>query len=53
MIVHLEHSIDGYPLCWPMDRDGPFDATRDEHAITCDDCLTILDADDDPEAVSA
>lgn len=40
--VHLAHSIDGYPLCWPMDREGPFTATRDEADVTCQQCITYL-----------
>jgi len=43
--VHWRHSIDGYPLCWPMDRDGSFEATSHEDRVTCTECVAIL-ADD-------
>lgn len=41
-VVHLKHSIDGYPLCWPMDRDGEFEGTYDENKVTCKDCLEAM-----------
>lgn len=40
--LHLRHSLDGYPLCWPQDRDGDFVGTRDETAATCPECLAVL-----------
>lgn len=40
--VHLRHSLDGYPLCWPQDRDGEFAGTRDETAVTCPECRAVL-----------
>lgn len=40
--LHLRHSLDGYPLCWPMDRDGEFEGTYDEQAVTCGECLGHL-----------
>lgn len=43
--VHWAHSLDGYPLCWPMDRDGEFAATRNEQAVTCAHCLRYLTED--------
>lgn len=48
--VHLKHPVDGYPLCWPMDRDGAFVATPTETAVTCNDCLTILTSADTADA---
>jgi hypothetical protein len=40
--VHLRHSLDGYPLCWPQDRDGEIVGTRDETAVTCPECRAAL-----------
>lgn len=40
--VHLAHFHDGYPLCWPMDREGTFSATRDERSVTCIDCINYM-----------
>ena len=48
MTTHLRHSIDGYPLCWPQDRDGDHTSSPDEHAVDCGDCLTILNDGEDP-----
>lgn len=42
MTTHLRHFLDGYPLCWPMDRDGPFEGSFDETDVTCADCLGYL-----------
>lgn len=39
--LHLRHSLDAYPLCWPQDRDGDFVGTRDETAATCQECLAV------------
>lgn len=41
--VHLAHYLDGYPLCWPMDRDGDFTATSSEPEVTCAACKRHLD----------
>lgn len=41
-VVHVRHFIDGYPLCWPMDRDGEFVGEYDESKATCEECLAIL-----------
>lgn len=38
-VIHAAHSGDGFPLCWSLDQDGPFEATRDDDAVTCPDCL--------------
>jgi hypothetical protein len=40
--VHLRHFHDGYPLCWPMDRDGDHTSTPDEGDVTCPDCRQII-----------
>lgn len=40
--VHVAHFLDGYPLCWPMDLDGTFTATRNDAEVTCPDCRAIL-----------
>jgi hypothetical protein len=39
---HLRHFRDGYPLCWPQDKDGDFDATLVEGKVTCPDCLALM-----------
>lgn len=41
-VVHVEHFLDGYPLCWPMDAEGTFKATRVDADVTCPDCLELL-----------
>lgn len=41
--VHLAHSIDGYPLCWSMDRDGPHTSVSREEDVTCEDCKKFLE----------
>ena len=43
--IHLRHYLDGYPLCWPMDREGDFLATEVETKVTCDDCIDALEGD--------
>jgi hypothetical protein len=40
-VIHLKHSMDHYPLCWPMTKDGPFEGTSTESKVTCPDCLAI------------
>lgn len=40
--IHLAHFHDGYPMCWPMDRDGPNSATTVESSVTCPDCRRIV-----------
>lgn len=44
-VLHLRHSVDGYPLCWPMDRDGSFKGTFDDAAVTCPDCRRLIAED--------
>lgn len=39
---HLAHYADGYPLCWPQDREGDHDSTRAYDDVTCVDCNQIL-----------
>lgn len=39
--VHWEHD-DGQPLCWELDWDGFFEATRDYRKVTCNTCLRNL-----------
>lgn len=38
-VVHSAHYMDGYPLCWPMDAEGEFEADKDEKKVTCPECL--------------
>lgn len=40
--VHVKHYLDGYPLCWPMDKMGTFEASFDERDVTCKECIAIL-----------
>lgn len=40
--IHLRHSIDGWPLCWPMDREGEFRGTSNAVEVTCHPCLTFM-----------
>lgn len=40
--IHLKHFKDGYPLCWPMDKDGSFEGSFDEKEVDCSECLKIL-----------
>lgn len=40
--VHAKHYKNGYPLCWPMDREGLFEATWNEAEITCKQCLAYM-----------
>ncbi len=42
VIVHIAHYFDGYPLCWPMDADGDFEATRVDADVTCPECRKII-----------
>jgi hypothetical protein len=41
-VVHIAHVIDGYPLCWSMDQDGPHTVTRRDEDVTCEDCRGFL-----------
>lgn len=42
-LIHLRHFYDGYPLCWPMNKEGDFQGTRDETQITCPACKKIIE----------
>jgi hypothetical protein len=39
--VHIRHSTDGYPLCWPQDADGEFRGTYEAALSTCEPCKKI------------
>lgn len=41
-VTHSAHFYDGRPLCWTMDQEGRFNATKDEAAVTCEDCKKEL-----------
>jgi len=43
--LHLRHFYDGYPLCWPQDREGEFTATPHEALVDCPECLQIMTRD--------
>ena len=45
--VHLAHSLDGYPLCWPMDKVGDHTSTRKESAVTCPECNRLIEEFDE------
>jgi len=45
-MIHLKHSIDGYPLCWPMDKDGEFEGSYNENEVDCPDCIRFLKEDE-------
>lgn len=40
--VHSRHFYDGYPLCWPMDREGEHTSTNVDADVTCTDCLAYM-----------
>lgn len=40
--THIRHSVDGYPLCWPMDQDGAFVGTYVDAQADCRDCLGLV-----------
>lgn len=42
MVIHLQHHRDGYPLCWPMGKNGKFEASEDEKKVTCKQCFYYL-----------
>lgn len=44
-MIHLRHSIDGYPLCWPMDQEGEFEGTFKDDEVTCLECLKLMKED--------
>lgn len=39
--IHLKHFKDGYPLCWPQDKDGDFKGTWLEENVTCPECIKL------------
>jgi hypothetical protein len=41
--VHAKHYKDGYPLCWPMDKMGTFEASFNDTDVTCKECLMYLE----------
>lgn len=41
--VHAAHSLDGYPICWSQDQDGPHTSTSDDRAVTCLPCRHHLE----------
>lgn len=45
-MVHLRHALDGYPLCWPMDKDGRFEGSFNETEVTCGGCLRHLNEEE-------
>lgn len=40
--IHLRHSLDGWPLCWPMDQEGEFQGTFVAAEVTCRPCITYM-----------
>jgi hypothetical protein len=40
--VHAKHYKDGYPLCWPLDKNGTFEGSWDEKDVTCKDCIQYM-----------
>jgi hypothetical protein len=40
--IHMLHYKDGYPLCWPMARDGNFVGSHDETEVNCPECIDII-----------
>ena len=42
-VVHYRHSIDGYPLCWPMSQEGEFVATEVDDEVNCRACMKYLE----------
>lgn len=44
--VHYLH-FDGYPLCWPMDKVGPFQGSRDDPEVTCKECINYMNVESD------
>lgn len=42
-VIHLLHSIDGRPLCWPMDHEGEHISTPDYPSVTCAGCRRIIE----------
>lgn len=45
LAVHAKHYKDGYPLCWPMDQVGTFEASYNDGEVTCKDCIVYLQED--------
>ena len=43
--VHSIHPGDGYPSCWPQNKDGQFKASRRDNEVTCVDCLELIAKD--------
>lgn len=43
-VVHSRHFYDGYPLCWPMDREGEFKGSYKDEEVTCEACLAYMNA---------
>lgn len=41
--VHLKHSLDGWPLCWPQAKNEEFEGTYKLEAVTCPACKKIAD----------
>lgn len=46
-LVHVRHYLDGYPLCWPMDKEGEFNVSEYDQQITCPECKKILEEADE------
>lgn len=43
-MIHSKHSVDGYPLCMPVEYwTWKFEATSKDKEVTCDKCKAILE----------
>ena len=41
--VHLQHYLDRYPICWPMDREGAFSGSDKTAEVTCPECVQYIE----------
>jgi hypothetical protein len=37
-VVHLQHFLDGHPLCWDQGVTGAFSGSFKEEEVTCEAC---------------
>lgn len=41
-VVHCRHAMDGWPLCWPQDKEGGFRGSYRDADVTCPECLNLM-----------
>lgn len=42
-VIHYRHFKDGFPLCWPLSKQGSFRGSYKESEANCPKCFAILE----------